>query len=398
MIKGMFIGLFSISYYRTNEVEQFQYSRPFRKGEKDPDNEFAVNYSLKSPNLSERFTFLWESTEVALIPCFLQTMWIERTTYITAYRFPGILKWFEVKSVSVVRILPRGKTLDFHAQTDFKSRLLWSAGGNQPSGECHRNHGDGQWEARQPGAAAGVWPLAVHQPAVHDAEWHRWPCRHGRILQLWEGLCFSFAVWDHWSLVEVLSWSSQAFFTDTYIQEHPEDQECIEVLKHLIALQVTPSPPLLWTPPDSCARSVTLAFPCRSHCWRRELVSMGRRRRSSWSRYTTAWSHVSRTSGRKSRNIMASSHWCASSFLWSDPCWCKIPTDVSPLCRSRVHSQRRKRVVWAPWLCLTSCPPPCVACPPFPPFPVPPLASQAAPPPQRATPTKSQCTKNQIRD
>lgn len=30
-------------------------------------------------------------------------MWIERTTFITAYRFPGILKWFEVKSVSVVR-------------------------------------------------------------------------------------------------------------------------------------------------------------------------------------------------------------------------------------------------------------------------------------------------------
>lgn len=30
-------------------------------------------------------------------------MWIERTTYVTAYRFPGILKWFEVKSVSVVR-------------------------------------------------------------------------------------------------------------------------------------------------------------------------------------------------------------------------------------------------------------------------------------------------------
>lgn len=30
-------------------------------------------------------------------------MWIERSTYITAYRFPGILKWFEVKSVSVVR-------------------------------------------------------------------------------------------------------------------------------------------------------------------------------------------------------------------------------------------------------------------------------------------------------
>lgn len=31
----------------------------------------------------------------------------------------------------------------------------------------------------------------------------------------------------------------QAFFIDTYIQEHPEDHERIEVLKQLIALQVT---------------------------------------------------------------------------------------------------------------------------------------------------------------
>nr|XP_060485572.1 dedicator of cytokinesis protein 5-like [Panthera onca] len=60
-----------LNYYRANEVQQFQYSRPFRKGEKDPDNEFA-------------------------------TMWIERTTYTTAYTFPGILKWFEVKQISTV--------------------------------------------------------------------------------------------------------------------------------------------------------------------------------------------------------------------------------------------------------------------------------------------------------
>lgn len=39
--------LLSCSYYRTNEVDQFQYSRPFRKGEKDPDNEFAVSTFLK---------------------------------------------------------------------------------------------------------------------------------------------------------------------------------------------------------------------------------------------------------------------------------------------------------------------------------------------------------------
>lgn len=29
-------------------------------------------------------------------------MWIERTTYTTAYTFPGILKWFEVKQISTV--------------------------------------------------------------------------------------------------------------------------------------------------------------------------------------------------------------------------------------------------------------------------------------------------------
>lgn len=29
-------------------------------------------------------------------------MWIERTTYVTAYKLPGILRWFEVLSVSTV--------------------------------------------------------------------------------------------------------------------------------------------------------------------------------------------------------------------------------------------------------------------------------------------------------
>lgn len=30
-------------------------------------------------------------------------MWIERTIYVTAYKLPGILRWFEVKSVFMVR-------------------------------------------------------------------------------------------------------------------------------------------------------------------------------------------------------------------------------------------------------------------------------------------------------
>uniref|UniRef100_A0A8C7Z7G6 Dedicator of cytokinesis 1 n=1 Tax=Oryzias sinensis TaxID=183150 RepID=A0A8C7Z7G6_9TELE len=56
-----------VSFYTVNEVHKFQYSRPVRKGENNPDNEFA-------------------------------NMWIERTTYTTAYKLPGILRWFEVKS------------------------------------------------------------------------------------------------------------------------------------------------------------------------------------------------------------------------------------------------------------------------------------------------------------
>lgn len=48
-------------------------------------------------------------------------------------------------------------------------------------------------------------------------------------------------------LAELWSCPPQAFFTDAYIQEHPEDQERIEVLKHLIALQVTPPPPPFFT-------------------------------------------------------------------------------------------------------------------------------------------------------
>lgn len=37
------LGFFSLcSFYTVNEVHKFQYSRPVRKGENDPDNEFAV--------------------------------------------------------------------------------------------------------------------------------------------------------------------------------------------------------------------------------------------------------------------------------------------------------------------------------------------------------------------
>lgn len=42
-VRSSAVSLSFPSYYRANEVQQFRYSRPFRKGEKDPENEFAVS-------------------------------------------------------------------------------------------------------------------------------------------------------------------------------------------------------------------------------------------------------------------------------------------------------------------------------------------------------------------
>uniref|UniRef100_A0A8C9ZKT8 Dedicator of cytokinesis 5 n=1 Tax=Sander lucioperca TaxID=283035 RepID=A0A8C9ZKT8_SANLU len=147
-----------LNYYRTNEVDKFQYSRPFRKGEKDPDNEFA-------------------------------TMWIERTTFITAYRFPGILKWFEVKSVSVEEISPLANAVETMEMANEKlSNLVQQQA-------CDRS--------------LSINPLSMMLSGIVDP-----------------------AVMGGFSNYE------KAFFTDTYIQNHPEDHERIEVLKQLIALQI----------------------------------------------------------------------------------------------------------------------------------------------------------------
>ncbi|XP_030630565.1 dedicator of cytokinesis protein 5 [Chanos chanos] len=147
-----------LNYYRTNEVDQFQYSRPFRKGEKDPDNEFA-------------------------------TMWIERTTYVTAYRFPGILKWFEVKSISVDEISPLENAIETMELANEKlSNLVQQQA-------CDRS--------------LPVHPLSMMLNGIVDP-----------------------AVMGGFSNYE------KAFFTEDYMQKHPEDHERIEVLKHLIALQI----------------------------------------------------------------------------------------------------------------------------------------------------------------
>ncbi|NXT68228.1 DOCK5 protein, partial [Chaetops frenatus] len=147
-----------LNYYRANEVQQFTHSRPVRKGEKDPDNEFA-------------------------------NMWIERTTYTTAYSFPGILKWFEVKQVTTEEISPLENAIETMELT------------NEKITNIVQQH---MWDRSLP-----VHPLSMLLNGIVDP-----------------------AVMGGYTNYE------KAFFTEKYLQEHPEDQDKIELLKQQIAIQM----------------------------------------------------------------------------------------------------------------------------------------------------------------
>ncbi|XP_062330716.1 dedicator of cytokinesis protein 1 isoform X2 [Osmerus eperlanus] len=147
-----------VSFYTVNEVHKFQYSRPVRKGEKDPDNEFA-------------------------------NMWIERTTYATAYKLPGILRWFEVQSVSTEEISPLENAMETMQLTNEKISSIV---------QRHQN------DSNLP-----INPLSMLLNGIVDP-----------------------AVMGGFTNYE------KAFFTDRYIQEHPEDKEKIDKLKDLIAWQI----------------------------------------------------------------------------------------------------------------------------------------------------------------
>ncbi|XP_053574091.1 dedicator of cytokinesis protein 5 [Bombina bombina] len=147
-----------LSYYRYNEVQSFTYSRPFRRGEKDPDNEFA-------------------------------TMWIERTTFTTAYKLPGILKWFEVKHYITEEISPLQNAIETMEMTNEKI-----------SHQVQQHTAD---------RSLSLHPLSMLLSGIVDP-----------------------AVMGGFSNYE------KAFFTECYLQDHPSDQDKIDLLKELIALQM----------------------------------------------------------------------------------------------------------------------------------------------------------------
>ncbi|NWY07698.1 DOCK2 protein, partial [Nothoprocta ornata] len=145
------------NFYKANHVQSFSYSRPFQKGPKDPDNEFA-------------------------------TMWIERTTFTTAYPLPGILRWFVVTATATTVISPLENAIETMTRTNEK--IL---------SEINRHQND---------PSLPVNPLSMLLNGIVD------PAVMG-----------GFAKYE------------TAFFQESYLREHPEDKAGVERLKDLIAWQ-----------------------------------------------------------------------------------------------------------------------------------------------------------------
>lgn len=116
-------------------------------------------------------------------------MWIERTSFVTAYKLPGILRWFEVVSMSQTTISPLENAIETMSMTNEKILMMinqYQSDENLP-----------------------INPLSMLLNGIVD------PAVMG-----------GFAKYE------------KAFFTEEYIRDHPEDQEKLNRLKDLIAWQI----------------------------------------------------------------------------------------------------------------------------------------------------------------
>ncbi|XP_019619494.1 PREDICTED: dedicator of cytokinesis protein 3-like isoform X2 [Branchiostoma belcheri] len=146
------------SYYRANNIDTFVFDRPVHKGAKD-ENLF-------------------------------KNMWLERTIMVTTSTLPGILKWFEVKSVQVVEISPIETAIQTMDNMNKELRTL-----------IHQHTTD---------QTRGVQILSMRLNGVIDA-----------------------------AVNGGISKYQEAFFEDDYITAHPEDQQLVQRLKGLVLEQVS---------------------------------------------------------------------------------------------------------------------------------------------------------------
>ncbi|KAK6177339.1 hypothetical protein SNE40_015458 [Patella caerulea] len=91
--RGLNIPYEVTNFYNVNEVDTFQFDRPFHKGEMDKNNEF-------------------------------KTLCLERTMLKTSYKLPGILRWYEVIDVSVVHVSPLETAIESIKQVTQDLRFL----------------------------------------------------------------------------------------------------------------------------------------------------------------------------------------------------------------------------------------------------------------------------------
>ncbi|CAH1257698.1 DOCK1 [Branchiostoma lanceolatum] len=147
-----------LNFYKVNEVQKFTFSRPIRKGDRDSDNEFA-------------------------------NMFLERTNYVTAYKLPGILRWFEVTSTNTFEVSPLENACEIMENSNREMRHLI--------------------EQQRADPTLTVNTLSLRLNGIIDA-----------------------AVMGGTANYE------KAFFTEEYMASHPEDHARIERLKDLIACQI----------------------------------------------------------------------------------------------------------------------------------------------------------------
>ncbi|KAF3828310.1 hypothetical protein GH733_005007 [Mirounga leonina] len=165
-----------INFYKSNYVQKFHYSRPVRKGTVDPENEFA-------------------------------SMWIERTSFITAYKLPGILRWFEVVHMSQTTISPLENAIETMSTANEKILMMIN-----------------QYQSDE---SLPINPLSMLLNGIVD------PAVMGGFAKYEKGKAL-----DRGQMTEVQEPHIQAFFTEEYTRDHPDDQEKLSRLKDLIAWQI----------------------------------------------------------------------------------------------------------------------------------------------------------------
>ncbi|KRG01267.1 dedicator of cytokinesis protein 1 isoform X1 [Drosophila mojavensis] len=148
-----------VKYFTFNNVQKFQFSRPFRD-------------SSGGGNMDD-----------------VRNLWLERTELITQYPLPGILRWFPVVDTHTFKISPIKRAVEIMKETNKDIRQLVIL--HQHDSSLHIN------------------PLSMKLNGIVD------PAVMG-----------GFAKYE------------EAFLTDEYLLQHPDDKDLVEELKELIAMQI----------------------------------------------------------------------------------------------------------------------------------------------------------------